>query len=98
MLTYGEMIERIADLMLRQPPVGRTRREHRPPITARVAAAIADEDPELVLPLMESLQGDLLPRDDHAARAVGRATCTHSTRRSNTRWASGKQSEPLAAR
>ena len=33
------------------------------PVAARVAAAIAGEDPELVLPLMESLHGDLLPRD-----------------------------------
>ncbi|MFI4991461.1 MAG: NAD(P)H-binding protein [Solirubrobacterales bacterium] len=64
-LCYGEMIERIADLML----------VHRPALgigvsatafTARVAAAIASEDPELVVPLMESLHGDLLPADDHA--------------------------------
>ena len=69
-LSYGEMIERIADLML----------VHRPTlsfgmnatiVTARVAAAVASEDPELVLPLMESLQRDLLPRDDHAAELLG---------------------------
>jgi uncharacterized protein YbjT (DUF2867 family) len=69
-LSYGEMIERIAELML----------VHRPTlglginvtmVTARVAAAIASEDPELVLPLMESLQRDLLPRDDHAAELLG---------------------------
>ena len=41
------------------------------PLTARVAAAIAGEDPELVLPLMEGLQGDLLPADDHAAELLG---------------------------
>ncbi len=65
-LSYGEMIERIADLML----------VHRPSlgiglnatgVTARVAAAIAKEDPDLVVPLMESLQSDLLPADDGAA-------------------------------
>jgi len=64
-LSYGEMIERIADLML----------VHRPALgigvsatafTARVAAAIASEDPDLVVPLMESLHGDLLPAADHA--------------------------------
>ena len=31
------------------------------PLAARLAAAIADEDPELVSALMESLQGDLCP-------------------------------------
>ena len=34
------------------------------PVASRVAAAIAGEDPELVGPLMEGLDGDLLPRDD----------------------------------
>lgn len=69
-LTYGEMIERIAELMLVSRPalglgVSAT------PFTARVAAAIAGEDPELVLPLMESLEGDLLPADDRAAELLG---------------------------
>jgi uncharacterized protein YbjT (DUF2867 family) len=68
-LSYGEMIERIADLML----------VHRPSlgiglnvtgVTARVAAAIAKEDPDLVVPLMESLQSDLLPADDGAAELL----------------------------
>jgi len=69
-LSYGEMIERIADLML----------VHRPSlgigvnamgVTARVAAAIVREDPDLVVPLMESLQSDLLPAEDHAAELFG---------------------------
>jgi uncharacterized protein YbjT (DUF2867 family) len=69
-LSYGEMIERIADLMM----------VHRPALgigvsatafTARVAAAIASEDPDLVVPLMESLHGDLLPADDHAEKLLG---------------------------
>jgi uncharacterized protein YbjT (DUF2867 family) len=59
-LSYGEMIERIAELLLLARPalelgVSATA------LTARVAAAIADEDPELVSALMESLRGDLLP-------------------------------------
>jgi hypothetical protein len=41
------------------------------PVAARVAAAIASEDPDLVLPLMESLQGDLLPRDHTTAEVFG---------------------------
>lgn len=59
-LSYGEMIRRIADLMLVARPsfglgVSAT------PLTARVAAAIAGEDPKLVSALMESLRCDLLP-------------------------------------
>ena len=65
LLSYGEMIARIADLLLvRRPSVGLA--VSATPLAARVAAAIAGEDPELVLPLMESLEGDLLPADDHA--------------------------------
>ena len=36
-----------------------------------VAAAIAGEDPALIGPLMEGLDGDLLPRDDRAAELLG---------------------------
>ncbi|HWY18755.1 MAG TPA: NAD(P)H-binding protein [Solirubrobacteraceae bacterium] len=59
-LSYGEMIRRIAELMLVARPTVRLG-VNATPLTARVAAAIADEDPELVSALMESLQGDLLP-------------------------------------
>ncbi len=59
-LSYGEMIERIADSMLvRRPALGLS--VSLTPVVARVAAAIADEDPELAVALMESLRGDLLP-------------------------------------
>jgi hypothetical protein len=37
------------------------------PLAARLAAALTDERPELVLPLMEGLTGDLLPADQGAA-------------------------------
>jgi uncharacterized protein YbjT (DUF2867 family) len=69
-LTFGEMLSRIAELMLvNRPVVGLG--VNLTPITARVAAAVAGEDPELVLPLMEGLQTDLLPHDDHAAGLLG---------------------------
>ncbi len=59
-LSYGEMIERIADHMLvARPAVGLS--VSATGVVARVAAAIAQEDPELTSALMESLQGDLLP-------------------------------------
>lgn len=69
-LTYGEMLTRIAELML----VGRPTVQLRVNLTAvasRVAAAIAGESPDLVVPLMEGLQGDLLPAEDHAAQRLG---------------------------
>jgi uncharacterized protein YbjT (DUF2867 family) len=95
-LTYEQIIERIADLML----VGR------PPVrlgfgagalASRVAAAIAGEDHALIGPLMEGLTADLLPRDDRAAELLGvrlhsfDAAVEHALRE----W---ERSEPLAAR
>ena len=69
-LTWGEMIERIRDLML----VGRP--GFRLPISmtgvaSRVSAAIAGEDPEFIGALMGSLGHDLLPRDEDAAPLLG---------------------------
>jgi uncharacterized protein YbjT (DUF2867 family) len=69
-LSYGEMLIQIADLMLVNRPTVRLG-VNLTAVTARVAAAIASEDPELVLPLMEGLNGDLLPADDHAAELLG---------------------------
>ncbi len=69
-LSYGEMIERIAELMMVPRPslgIGVSATA----LTGRVAAAIAGEDPDLVVPLMESLQGDLLPAEDGAAELLG---------------------------
>jgi uncharacterized protein YbjT (DUF2867 family) len=64
-LTYGEIVQRIAELMLlSRPSVGLNLTVT--PIAARLAAIIADESPELVLPLMESLSGDLLAAQDAA--------------------------------
>jgi uncharacterized protein YbjT (DUF2867 family) len=68
-LSYQEMISRIAELMLvARPALGLG--VSLTPITARVAAAIAGEEPELVLPLMEGLRGDILAADDHAAKLL----------------------------
>ncbi len=69
-VSYGDMLGTIAELML----------VHRPRLAlgvnltgviARLAAAIANEEPELVIPLMEGLQGDLLPAADHASELLG---------------------------
>jgi uncharacterized protein YbjT (DUF2867 family) len=69
-LTWGQMIERIRDLLiLGRPglrlPVGLTA------IASRVGAAIAGEDPEFIGALMGSLGHDLMPRDDDAAALLG---------------------------
>jgi uncharacterized protein YbjT (DUF2867 family) len=69
-LSYEQMLERIADAML----VGRPRVALGFSLTAvasQVAAAVAGEDPALIRPLMESLEHDLLPRHDDAASAFG---------------------------
>ncbi len=70
-MTYGRMIERIADAL----GVGRLplalKRSLTPPASA-VVAAVTGQPLELVRPLMESLETDLLPRDgDEAARLYG---------------------------
>jgi uncharacterized protein YbjT (DUF2867 family) len=69
-LTYGRMIERIADLMLVRRPALRLGR-NATPVVAPVAAAIAGEDPGFIGPLMESLSSDLLPRDERARELLG---------------------------
>jgi len=65
-LSYGEMIERIADLMgVGRMPLG-LRRSLTPPVSALVAG-VSGQPLELVRPLMESLESDVLPRDPEAA-------------------------------
>jgi uncharacterized protein YbjT (DUF2867 family) len=69
-MTYGEMIDRIADLMLVERPaipLGFSLT----PVASVVGAAVAGEDPGFTGPLMESLEHDLLPRQDDAAQAFG---------------------------
>jgi uncharacterized protein YbjT (DUF2867 family) len=70
LLSYAELMERIRDALL----IGRPRVDlplTLTPVASRVAAAIAGEDPELIGPLMASLETDLLPRDDRAAGLFG---------------------------
>src|SRR3954451_17185852 len=69
-MTYQQLIERIADVMLVE------RRAIRlgfslTPVASVVAAAVAAEDAGFITPLMESLESDLLPRDHDAAQAFG---------------------------
>jgi uncharacterized protein YbjT (DUF2867 family) len=95
-LTYGQMLAGIAELMLVSRPSLRMG-VNLTGITARVAAAITGEDPELVLPLMEGLQGDLLPADDDAAELLNVTLHTFESAVENAlrEW---ERLEPLAAR
>ena len=95
-LSYGEMLHRIAELMLVNRPAI-TLGVNMTAIAGRVVAAIVAEDPELVLPLMEGLQGDLLPADDHPDELLG--VRLHSfdsaVERALAEW---EEYEPLRAR
>ena len=69
-MTYAEMVERIAEAMGvgRMPlplPASQTL------AASAVVSAITDQPLELVRPLMQSLEHDLLPRNDDARRIYG---------------------------
>ena len=70
-LSYGEMIDRIAELMgVGRMPVG-FKSSLTPPASA-VVSAVTEQPIELVRPLMQSLESDLLPSDpEEAARLYG---------------------------
>jgi uncharacterized protein YbjT (DUF2867 family) len=69
-MTYQELIERIAHVMLVDRPAIRLGFSLTP-VASVVAAALAAEDPGFITPLMESLESDLLPRHHDAAEAFG---------------------------
>jgi uncharacterized protein YbjT (DUF2867 family) len=91
-MTYGRMIERIADLMLVRRRTLRIGRDATP-IAAPIAAAIAGEDPGFIGPLMESLSADLLPRDERAAALLGVRlhSFDHAVERALRDWESSEQ-------
>jgi len=69
-MSYQDLMRRIADVMMvdrLSVPLS----FNLTPVASVVAAAVAGEDPGLIEPLMESLEHDLLPRDDGAAAAFG---------------------------
>jgi hypothetical protein len=69
-MTYAEMIERIADAIGvgRMPlPLPATQT----PAASAIVSAVTDWPLELVRPLMQSLEHDLLPRNDDARRIYG---------------------------
>jgi uncharacterized protein YbjT (DUF2867 family) len=95
-LSYGQIVERIADLMMiARPSVGLGLTLT--PIIARLAASLAGERAELVLPLMEGLTGDLLPIGEDPANIldVELHSFDSAVERALHEW---EKVEPLAAR
>ena len=70
-VSYGELIDRIRHHMLVGRPTIGFERLTLTPIASRISALIAGEDHALIGPLMESLDTDLLPRDDRASSELG---------------------------
>jgi uncharacterized protein YbjT (DUF2867 family) len=69
-MTFGEMIERIAEIM----GVGRSPVRlgfSQTPAASAVVSEVVDQPVDLVRSLMESLETDVLPRDDDARRILG---------------------------
>jgi uncharacterized protein YbjT (DUF2867 family) len=95
-LTYREMLTRIAEALgVGRLPLG-FGRSFTPPASA-VVAAVTGQPLELVRPLMESLESDLLPRDREAARIYGIEALPfeRAVERALREWESR---EPLGAR
>jgi len=96
-VTYGELIDRISEHMLVSRPTISFKRLTLTPIASRVSAVIAGERHELIGPLMESLDQDLLPRDSRAAELldVRVHSLDSAIEHALAEW---EATEPLAAR
>jgi uncharacterized protein YbjT (DUF2867 family) len=95
-LSYGAMIERIADLMgVGRPPL--RLRVTQTPAASAVVSAITDQPLDLVRPLMQSLESDLLPRDESARELFGMRprSFNRAVEHALREW---ELAEPLAAR
>jgi hypothetical protein len=91
------MIERIAELMgVGRMPIG-LKRSYTPPASA-VVAAVTGQPLELVRPLMQSLEADILPRDSEAAPRLYGLRPRGFTRAVEHALAEWERSEPLGAR
>jgi uncharacterized protein YbjT (DUF2867 family) len=97
-LSYEQLLGEIAQAMLVERPIARIGCES-DELIARLAAAIAGEEPELIIPLMEGLAGDLLPRTPPEQTAaifgVQLHTLQSAIEHALRRW---EEVEPLAAR
>ena len=96
-VSYGEMIERIAaEMGVGRMPIGLAR-SYTPPASA-VVAAITGQPLELVRPLMESLESDILPSDPDEAPRLYRIRTRPFDRAVAHALHEWEQTEELAAR
>jgi uncharacterized protein YbjT (DUF2867 family) len=96
-LTYRDMLSRIADALgVGRMPLG-FGRSLTPPASA-VVAAVTGQPLELVRPLMESLETDLLPRDPDEARRLYEIEPLPFDRAVTRALREWESLEPLAAR
>jgi uncharacterized protein YbjT (DUF2867 family) len=96
-MTYGDMIERIAEALgVGRLPLG-FGRSLTPPASA-VVAAVTGQPLELVRPLMESLETDLLPRNPEEAGRLYRLRPHSFDRALDHALAEWEKVEPLGAR
>jgi uncharacterized protein YbjT (DUF2867 family) len=96
-VSYGRLIRRIADAMLVSRPAIAIGRVSATPIAGRVAAIVAGERPELIGPLMESLETDLLPTMPLVSEVLGLRlhSLDSAIEHALAEW---ERTEPLAAR
>jgi len=95
-VTYGQLIQRIADAMLLNRPAIELPFSMTP-VASAVAASITGEESELVGPLMAGLSGDLLA-DDAAARELFKIRLHRLDNAISNSLREWEEKEPLAAR
>ena len=96
-MTYGEIVERIADAMgVGRMPLGFGFSLTSP--ASAVVSAVTDQPLELVRPLMQSLEDDLLPRDPEAAPDLFGLRLLPFDRAVERALADWERTEELAAR
>ncbi|HWD86010.1 MAG TPA: NAD-dependent epimerase/dehydratase family protein [Solirubrobacteraceae bacterium] len=96
-VTYAELIDLIREAMLLDRPTVGLSRVTATPIASRISSVIAGEDWELIGPLMEGLQYDLLPRNSDASQLLGVRphALSRAINRALREW---EETEPLKAR
>jgi uncharacterized protein YbjT (DUF2867 family) len=96
-VTYQQLMEKIRDSLLLGRPTLAFKTLTATAIESRVASVVAGESHSLIGPLMESLHGDLLARDDRASEIfdVRRHRLSAAIERALGEW---EATEPLRAR
>ncbi len=96
-VSYGEMVERIAEPMgVGRLPVGLG--SSLTPVASATVSAVTGQPLELVRPLMESLESDVLPRDAAATAQTYGMRPLHFERAVERALAEWERHEPLGAR